>query len=199
MNNAVYLLTAKASGEQLLIDAADDVPALESLLAEGAADAAAPSKLCYIVTTHAHWDHTRAVAELSERTGARVAIGSADAPALLEERGVEAERLVEGGDRIEIDGLSLEAIALVGHTPGSIALATTDGNPQLLFTGDSLFPGGVGNTDGDASRFSSLLHDVETQLFARFADDTVVYPGHGDETTLGVERPALDDWRRRGW
>ena len=94
---------------------------------------------------------------------------------------------------------ALEAIALRGHTPGSIAFATTDGDPVLLFTGDSLFPGGVGNTRNDPQRFEQLFADVSERLFDRFGDDAIVYPGHGAETTLGAERPALPEWRERGW
>jgi glyoxylase-like metal-dependent hydrolase (beta-lactamase superfamily II) len=199
MNNAVYLLTAKASGEQILIDAADDAEALRALLADGAGDAARAGGLRWILTTHAHWDHTRATADLAAASGAPVVIGRDDAAQLQEERGVVADRERAGGERIAIEGLELEAIALRGHTPGSIAFATTDGDPVLLFTGDSLFPGGVGNTRNDPQRFGQLFADVSERLFDRFGDDAIVYPGHGAETTLGAERPALPEWRERGW
>ncbi len=199
MNNAVYLLTAKASGEQILIDAAYDAEALRALLADGAGDAARAGGLRWILTTHAHWDHTRATADLAAASGAPVAIGRDDAAQLQEERGVVADRELAGGERIAIEGLELEAIALRGHTPGSIAFATTDGDPVLLFTGDSLFPGGVGNTRNDPQRFEQLFADVSERLFDRFGDDAIVYPGHGAETTLGAERPALPEWRERGW
>ena len=91
-------------------------------------------------------------------------------------------------------------IALAGHTPGSIALLYDDpsGHPHL-FTGDSLFPGGVGNTRGDAERFQQLLGDVSTKIFDRLPDDTWFYPGHGNDSTLGAERPHLEEWRARGW
>lgn len=204
MDNAVYLITAKSSGEQLLIDAADDVEAIESLLRDGAADAGAaetrgPEALRLIVTTHAHWDHTRATGELASRTGARVAIGREDAQQLREERGVVADLLLDNGDRVAIDGVALDVISLRGHTPGSVALATTVAQPTLLFTGDSLFPGGVGNTGNDPERFAQLIGDVTERIFERFDDDTRVLPGHGEPTTLGAERPALPGWRERGW
>lgn len=203
MNNAVYLLTAKATGEQILIDAADDLSALEALLADGASDASVsatrPARLRLIVATHAHWDHTRATAALAARTGSAVAIGRTDAPQLREERGVEADVLVDHGDELRVDGLALEAIALRGHTPGSIALATREGAPPLLFTGDSLFPGGLGGTWNDPDRFASLYRDVTERLFDRFPDEARVLPGHGEGTTLGAERPALSDWQSRGW
>ena len=202
MNNAVYLITSKSSGEQILIDAADDPAALLELLGE-------QPRLRHIVTTHAHWDHTRATAELARATGAQVAIGSADAPQLEAERGVTADRLLAHGDTVHITDVSLEVIALRGHTPGSVALLLSDGDgdsdnrgdtaPHILFTGDSLFPGGVGNTDNDPERFTQLFTDVTTRVFDRFGDDTVVYPGHGERTTLGAERPHLDEWKARGW
>ncbi|MGO1538613.1 MAG: MBL fold metallo-hydrolase [Leucobacter sp.] len=203
MHNAVYLLTAKSSGEQILIDAADDLPALETLLREGADDVAtaagASAQLRYIVTTHAHWDHTRAAEALRSKTGARIAIGRDDAPQLRAERGVDADVLLEHGDTVEVDGIRLSVISLVGHTPGSVAAATQDGDPTLLFTGDSLFPGGVGNTGDDPERFGTLYRDVTARLFDRFPDTSVVYPGHGNETTLGDERPHLTAWKERGW
>lgn len=94
----------------------------------------------------------------------------------------------------------MRAIHLWGHTPGGLALLY-EGDPERphLFTGDSLFPGGVGNTQQDPERFARLLGDVETKLFGPLPDETWVYPGHGKDTTLGVERPHLAEWRARGW
>ncbi len=107
---------------------------------------------------------------------------------------------VQTGARVRVGSCELEVIGLVGHTPGSIALAYDDPDGIVhLFTGDSLFPGGVGNTFGDADAFVSLINDVESKIFDRFADDTHVYPGHGNDTTLGAERPHLTEWRERGW
>jgi glyoxylase-like metal-dependent hydrolase (beta-lactamase superfamily II) len=95
---------------------------------------------------------------------------------------------------------TLEVIHIVGHTPGSITLAYRDpAGTAHLFTGDSLFPGGVGNTRGDKKNFASLIDDVEHKLFGRFGDDTWFYPGHGKDSTLGAERPHLAEWRSRGW
>lgn len=204
MNNAVYLLTSKSSGEQILIDAADDMDALLSLLSDGAEDVrgegpTAEPRLRLIVTTHAHWDHTRATRSLGETTGAKVVIGKHDADQLLQERGVQADVELRHEDSIEVDGIRLEVIALRGHTPGSVALATTVGAPTLVFTGDSLFPGGVGNTGSDPARFTQLFADVCERIFDRYEDDTRVLPGHGGDTTLGAERPSLPAWRERGW
>ncbi len=104
------------------------------------------------------------------------------------------------GARVRVGSCELEVIGIVGHTPGSIALAYDDPDGIVhLFTGDSLFPGGVGNTFGDADAFVSLINDVESKIFGRFADDTHVYPGHGNDTVLGAERPHLKEWRERGW
>ena len=107
--------------------------------------------------------------------------------------------LVRDGDVIAVGDCRLEAIHLVGHTPGSIALLYDDpeGMPHL-FTGDCLFPGGVGKT-GTPQEFDSLYSGVVSRLFERLPDETWVYPGHGNDTTIGVERPALEDWRTRGW
>jgi glyoxylase-like metal-dependent hydrolase (beta-lactamase superfamily II) len=107
---------------------------------------------------------------------------------------------VADGDLIHVGDCRLEVIHLVGHTPGSIALLYRDaGGVPHLFTGDSLFPGGVGNTRGDAANFASLIGDVERKLFDRLPDDTWFYPGHGRDSTLGAERPSLPGWHARGW
>ena len=196
MDNNVYLITAKATGAQVLIDAADDAPGILRLLADGAADARVPAKLALIVTTHSHWDHVRALAEVVSETGARTAAGRED----MGDLPVATDVPLSHGDVGKFDGFTLEAIALRGHTPGSIALAYRDpGGPAHLFTGDSLFPGGLGNTGGDPARFESLYNDVVERIFNRFGDDTVVHPGHGKSTSLGAERPSLPEWRSRGW
>ncbi|MET3141707.1 UNVERIFIED_ORG: glyoxylase-like metal-dependent hydrolase (beta-lactamase superfamily II) [Arthrobacter sp. UYEF2] len=196
MNNNVYLLTAKASGAQLLIDAADDLPAIQAMLADSAADTAAEPKLALIATTHQHWDHVRALPALVEATGAPTVAGKDDAEALP----VRVDRALEHGDTCAVDGFELTAVHLRGHTPGSIAFVYQDPEgPAHIFSGDSLFPGGVGNTQNDPERFTSLLDDVNARLFEAYPDDTLVHPGHGSPTTLGAERPHLEEWRRRGW
>ncbi|HEX5400849.1 MAG TPA: MBL fold metallo-hydrolase, partial [Pseudonocardiaceae bacterium] len=108
--------------------------------------------------------------------------------------------LVQHGDVIHVGDCPLEIIHLRGHTPGSIALLYRDpAGHGHLFTGDSLFPGGIGNTQKDPERFNSLLDDVESRIFAVLPDDTWFYPGHGDDSTLGEQRPHLGEWRERGW
>lgn len=196
MDNNVYLLTAKESGAQLLIDAADDLPAIQQLLADGAGDSSAPAHLDLIATTHQHWDHVRALKELAEATGAPTAAGADDADALP----VAVDRRLGHGDKVAVDGFELAAVHLRGHTPGSIAFVYQEADgPAHIFSGDSLFPGGVGNTEQDPERFARLLADVTERLFNAYPDTAVVHPGHGKPTTLGAERPHLAEWRARGW
>ena len=192
MDNNAYLLTCTASGAQLLVDAAADPDRLDALISEGSAE----GRLDTIVTTHSHHDHVGALADVVERTGARTAAGAEDAPAIP----VPTDVPLHHGDTVQVGEQRLDVIGLRGHTPGSIALAWTapDGTTFLL-TGDSLFPGGVGNTDHDPARFRSLLDDVEQRIFDRYPDSARVLPGHGDGTTLGAERPQLPQWRERGW
>ena len=191
MSNNCYLLTCRATGANLLIDAADQPESLVQL---------ADGRLDTVVTTHQHWDHHRGLAELVRVTGAQTVAGAPDATAITEQTGVPIDRTVGQGDAITVGDCMLEVITLVGHTPGSVALLYDDpeGHPHL-FTGDSLFPGGVGNTFGDAAAFARLLDDVETKIFDRLPDDTWFYPGHGNDSTLGAERPHLGEWRARGW
>ncbi|MDT0194464.1 MBL fold metallo-hydrolase [Arthrobacter sp. AB6] len=196
MDNNVYLLTAKGSGEQVLIDAADDLPAIRQLLQDAAGDTPAPARLAVVATTHQHWDHVRALKELVAATGASTVAGTDDADALP----VPVDRRLGQGDTVAVDGISLTAVHLRGHTPGSIAFVYEDPEgPTHIFSGDSLFPGGVGNTQKDPERFSLLLSDVTERLFGIYPDTAVVHPGHGKPTTLGAERPHLEEWRARGW
>ncbi len=195
MDNNVYLLTQRRTGAQLLIDAADDPEAIAGLLARGAADADVPARLEMIFTTHRHWDHVRALAEIKRRTGAPTGCGADDADGI----DVPMDRTYRHGDRIRLPGMEIELIHLRGHTPGSTALVLRPENaPVQIFTGDSLFPGGVGKTTSPQD-FASLIDDVSARIFDAFDDDTVVHPGHGDPTTLGDERASLPEWRARGW
>ncbi|MFB7941846.1 MBL fold metallo-hydrolase [Streptomyces sp. NPDC056049] len=188
MNNNAYLLRCRATGRQLLIDAAAEAATLLTLIGDDG--------IASVVTTHRHGDHWQALGEVVAATGATTYAGAYDAEGIP----VATDVLLEDGDTIRVGEVELTARHIVGHTPGSIALVYDDphGHPHL-FPGDCLFPGGVGNTWQDADAFASLLHDVETKLFAALPDETWVYPGHGKDTTLGDERPHLPEWRERGW
>ncbi|MFE1764387.1 MBL fold metallo-hydrolase [Streptomyces angustmyceticus] len=188
MNNNAYVLRCRATDEQVLIDAAAEPHTLLSLIGD--------SGIRSVVTTHRHGDHWGALGEVVEATGARTCAGRYDAEGIP----VPTDVLLDDGDTLTVGRVELTARHLVGHTPGSIALVYDDphGAPHL-FTGDCLFPGGVGNTFGSAENFVRLIDDVEHKLFGELPDETWVYPGHGNDTTLGAERPHLAEWRERGW
>jgi glyoxylase-like metal-dependent hydrolase (beta-lactamase superfamily II) len=190
MDNNAYLLRA-STGHTLLIDAADDAETLLAVLGG--------LRLDVIVTTHRHRDHWQALSEVQAATSATLVCGRPDVDAVATGAWVENVLGVWDGDEVTLGDESLEVIGLVGHTPGSIALAYhSPGGVTHLFTGDSLFPGGPGKT-GSPMDFGSLMNDLEHKVFGRFDDETQVHPGHGDDTTLGAERPQLGEWRARGW
>ena len=187
-DNNAYLLRCTATGTQVLLDAAADAPRLLELVGEDGLHA--------VITTHGHKDHWQALADVLAATGAEHWCHASDATDIE----VPVTRTLAHDDVVEFGAVSLRVVHLVGHTPGSIALVYDDptGAPHV-FTGDSLFPGGIGNTWGDAARFDSLYADVVGKLFDELPDETWVYPGHGKDTTLGAERPHLAEWRERGW
>ncbi|MGN6794396.1 MAG: MBL fold metallo-hydrolase [Streptosporangiaceae bacterium] len=191
MDNNAYLLRCTNTGELLLIDAANEPETLLGLIGD--------TQLATIVTTHRHGDHWQALADVTKATGAATVAHTDDGPALP----VPPTRLVSHGDTIGVGDAQLSVIHLRGHTPGSIALSYDAGGALAdqphLFTGDSLFPGGPGNTDHDPERFNSLITDLENRIFAGLPDGTWVYPGHGGDTTIGTERPHVPEWRARGW
>lgn len=189
MDNNTYLVVCSATGKSVLIDAANEAPKIIALIEQEA------PLLDSIVTTHQHPDHWQALADVHDAATVPTAAHPLDASALP----VVPDLLLDDGDTLTVGELAFDVIHLSGHTPGSIALALTEPNGQVhLFTGDSLFPGGVGKT-ADSEKFTSLLDDVENKLFGRYDDATLVYPGHGKDTTLGAERPSLAQWRERGW
>ncbi|MGB7356777.1 MAG: MBL fold metallo-hydrolase [Mycobacterium sp.] len=191
MDNNAYLITCSQTGETLLIDAANDAAILLELIERYA------PRLSMIVTSHLHQDHWMGLSAVAGATRAPTAAHPLDAEPLP----VTPDVLLSDGDTVSVGKLTFDVIHLRGHTPGSVALAlsgpATDHRVHL-FTGDCLFPGGVGKTwkEGD---FEQLLGDVSSKVFDVFDDQTVVYPGHGDDTTLGTERPHLGEWRERGW
>ena len=194
MSNNAYLLRCRETGEQLLIDAAAEPGTLLPLIGDAG--------LATVVTTHQHWDHHRALADVVATTRAATVAGEPDADAITEQTGVDVATRAGDGDQVRVGACTLEVIRLTGHTPGSIALLYDDrasGGVPHLFTGDSLFPGGVGNTFGDADAFGTLYDDLVAKVFDRLPDETWFYPGHGNDSTLGTERPHLEEWRARGW
>jgi glyoxylase-like metal-dependent hydrolase (beta-lactamase superfamily II) len=182
--NNVFVIRCRRTGEAILIDAANEH---EQLL-----------ELCRrlgvrrVLETHGHWDHIQAVPALRE-AGYEVAVTSADAPKLAD---VGYDVLLDDAEVIEVGNLRLDAIHNPGHTPGSISFRLRD--TPLLFTGDTLFPGGPGATHFDDGDFGTIIRSIEQRLFS-FPDETVVLPGHGVNTTIGAERPHLDEWIERGW
>ncbi|MFY9927103.1 MAG: MBL fold metallo-hydrolase [Streptosporangiaceae bacterium] len=203
MDNNAYLLRDTSTGQGLLIDAANEAGRLIEVIGD--------VPVGTIVTTHRHADHWQALAEVAKHTGAQLVAHVADA----DELPVPVGHRAEDGEVLAFGDASVTLIHLRGHTPGSVAVLYDAGgrlaDTPHVFTGDSLFPGGVGKTNLDAAYikdgysatvtdpFTLLLNDVTERLFNRLPDATWVYPGHGRDTTLGAERPHLAEWRERGW
>jgi glyoxylase-like metal-dependent hydrolase (beta-lactamase superfamily II) len=186
-DNNCYVLRCRETGAQVLVDAAAEADRIMDLVG--------PEGVSLIITTHGHPDHWQALAEVAERTGAPTAAHVLDAPRIA----VAPDVLLLDGGRVDVGTCPLEVIHLPGHTAGSIALLYDDPEgPPHLITGDCLFPGGVGRTESDAE-FDTLFSGVVTRLFDRLPDETWVYPGHGWDTTIGAERPQLQEWRERRW
>ena len=194
MSNNCYLLRCTETGDQVLVDAAAEPDALLGLIGDGAS--------ATVVTTHQHWDHHRALAAVVEATGAEVVAGAPDADAITEQTGVAVDRRLGDGDKVAVGACRLRRDLDRRPHPRldrpAVRRPDRGGHPHL-FTGDSLFPGGVGATFGDDAAFAQLIDEVETKVFGTLPDDTWVYPGHGGDTVLGRERPHLATWRERGW
>ena len=183
-NNNVFVVRCRATGEAVLIDAANEHERLLEL--------ASTLGVRRVLETHGHFDHIGAVAQIRE-AGYEVAVTAQDAPMLAE---VGYDVLLDDAEVIEFGRLRLDAIHNPGHTPGSISFALA-GTP-LLFTGDTLFPGGPGATQFEGGDFDTIIESIDTKLFT-FPADTIVLPGHGLDTTIGAERPHLQEWVDRGW
>ncbi len=185
--NNCYLLRCTATGDTLLVDAAGDAPLLLSLVGDG--------RLVGVLETHGHWDHVQALAEVQQASGAPVLVHAGDADMLP----VPADRFVADGEALLVGDCRLTVVHLEGHTPGSVGLLWEgDSERPHFWSGDSLFPGGHGRTTTEAEHVS-LMDDLERKVFGPLPDETWVYPGHGKDTTLGAERPSLQEWRARGW
>lgn len=185
VDNNVFVIRCRRSGDAILVDAANEH---EMLL-----DLCRRLGVTRVLETHGHWDHIQAVPAMRE-AGYEVAVTKLDAPKLDE---VGYDVFLDDTEVVEFGkGLRLHAIHNPGHTPGSISFQLAD--TPLLFTGDTLFPGGPGATHFDDGDFDTIIRSITDRLFT-FPDDTIVLPGHGDDTTIGTERPHLEEWIERGW
>lgn len=182
--NNVFVLRCKATGEGVLIDAANEHELLLELCEQ--------LGVKRVLETHGHWDHIQAIPAMRE-AGYEVAVTRADAPRLVD---VGYDVFLDDQEVVEIGRMRLHTIHNPGHTEGSISFQVA--NTPLLFTGDTLFPGGPGNATFEGGDFTTIIESVEQKLFV-FPDDTIVLPGHGTNTTIGTERPHLQEWVDRGW
>lgn len=181
--NNVYVLRCRQTGEAVLLDAANEHERLLELCQA--------LNVGQVLETHGHWDHIQAVPQLRD-AGYSVHVTAADAAMLP-----SYDEILDDRSVIEVGRLRLETILTPGHTPGSMCFKIT-GKP-VLFSGDTLFPGGPGNTKFEGGDFPTIIRSIEDRLFSPFAADTLVLPGHGDSTTLGAESPSLQEWVDRGW
>ena len=183
MDNNVYILTCPATGKRVLID-----PSTE---AETILDALGTPEIEYILLTHGDRDHWQALDEVRKATGAPVGMHGADVPML---EGRKVDFLLDEGNLVRFGEVTLQVLHTPGHTPGGICFYSA---PHLI-DGDTLFPGGPGNTERPIGDFALIVEQIRTKLFT-LADETRVYPGHGKGTTIGAERPHLQEWIDRGW
>ena len=183
-DNNVFVIRCRATGDAVLIDAANEHEKLLELCTQ--------LGVRRVLETHGHWDHIQAIPAMRE-AGYEVAVTAADAPRLKD---VGYDVFIDDAEVIEVGNLRLHAIHNPGHTEGSISFAVA--NTPLLFTGDTLFPGGPGNTAFGGCDFATIIQSIDNKLFT-FPPDTIVLPGHGLDTTIGAERPHLQTWVDRGW
>jgi glyoxylase-like metal-dependent hydrolase (beta-lactamase superfamily II) len=183
VENNVYIVRCRATGDSLLIDAANEHDKLLELCRS--------LSVRQVVETHGHWDHIQAV-EAVRNAGIDVAVTEADSTMLP-----SYDQILDDRSVLQIGRLRIGTVATPGHTPGSMCF-TVEGTP-LLFTGDTLFPGGPGNTSFEHSDFATIITSIESRLFSQFGPDTIVLPGHGAGTTIGSESPHLAEWVDRGW
>jgi glyoxylase-like metal-dependent hydrolase (beta-lactamase superfamily II) len=183
MDNNVYILRCRRTGDAMLIDAANEHEALLDICRDLGVN--------QVVETHGHWDHIQAVPAVRD-AGISVAVTSADAEMLP-----SYDLILDDEETLSVGDLRIRTLTTPGHTPGSICFAVKDTN--LLFTGDTLFPGGPGNTSFAGGDFDTIITSIERRIFAHFGPDTKVLPGHGAATTVGDESPHLQEWVDRGW
>jgi len=183
MDNNVYIVRCRRTGESMLVDAANEHEVLLDLCRQ--------LGVTRVVETHGHWDHIQAVPAVRD-AGYSVAVTASDAEMLP-----SYDELLEDDAVLSVGRLRVRTVATPGHTPGSMCFAVE--GTSLLFSGDTLFPGGPGNTSLPGGDFPTIIHSIERRLFARFDASTIVLPGHGASTTIGTEAPHLQEWVDRGW
>jgi len=182
LDNNVFVLRCRQSGEGLLIDAANEHELLLDLCKN--------LNVQQVIETHGHWDHIQAVPQVRD-AGYSVHITQADAHMLD-----SYDEILEDDCVISVGRIKLETILTPGHTPGSMCFKVSD--KPILFSGDTLFPGGPGATQFEGGNFEKIIESIDRRLFI-LDKETVVLPGHGENTTIGDERPHLDEWVDRGW
>ena len=187
MDNNVYVVSCEATGQALLVDAADRPERIREAIRDVEPVA--------VVQTHGHFDHVRAWEDLRQDPGLEVWGHPGDADMFPQ----PVDRELGHNEVLSVGELEVEVLHVPGHTPGSLLYLVQGEERPHLISGDTLFPGGAGNTFGDAEKFAQIMDGLEREVFDRLPDETWVYPGHGDDTTLGEERPKLGEWRERGW
>jgi glyoxylase-like metal-dependent hydrolase (beta-lactamase superfamily II) len=183
MDNNVYVLRCKATGDAVLLDAANEHDKLLDLCQR--------LGVRQVLETHGHWDHIQAVPAVRD-AGYEVGVTAADAEMLP-----SYDFVLEDGSAIAVGRLRLHTILTPGHTPGSMCFRL-EGSP-VLFSGDTLFPGGPGATQFPLGDFPTIIRSIEDRLFAKLPAETRVLPGHAADTTIGTEQPHLQEWIDRGW
>ena len=183
VDNNVYIVRCRRTGVATLLDAANEHDRLLAVAQRLGVQS--------VLETHGHWDHIGAVEAVRE-AGIEVWVHTEDAGLLP-----SYDHLLDDDVDFAVGHLRLRTIHTPGHTPGSISFSLV-GTP-LLFTGDTLFPGGPGNTSFEGGDFPTIITSIEERLFRTHGPDTVIWPGHGAPSTIGVEAPHLDEWVARGW
>ena len=183
ISNNVYVVRCRETGVAALIDAANEHDRLLRV--------ATRLGVNVVLETHGHWDHIGAV-EAVRAAGIDVLVRTEDAAMLP-----SYDALIEDDDILSVGSLRFRTVHTPGHTKGSICFELID--TPLLFTGDTLFPGGPGNTQNNGGDFSTIITSIEDRIFRPYGADTIIWPGHGDASTLGTEHPHLDEWVQRGW